>query len=52
MNVAHVLYVIVAVAVIAAVILNDHFLPDSAERELAKWYQGQKRRRARRGSTD
>jgi hypothetical protein len=38
--IGHVLYVIVAVAVVAAVILNDHFLPDSAERELAKWYQG------------
>lgn len=51
MTVAHVLQVGISVVVVAAVVIGDHFLPDSAEVELAKWYRGQRKRREKRGHT-
>lgn len=39
------------VAVIAAVVIADHYLPDSADEELRRFYRGQWKRRRRRGHT-
>lgn len=49
---AHIAYIVVFVAVVVVVVWSDHFMPDSAEVELAKWYRGQRKRRERRGHTD
>lgn len=51
MTLAHVVYVVIAVLVVAAVVISDNFLPDTAEDKLRRWYRGQWKRRERRGFT-